>query len=69
MNPAELKYYPFMISLNNGTASCNVSSPKIRFPKETKYINVKVFNMITTKMKLKQWQNIFDKIVNIISIV
>ena len=54
MNPAELKYYPFMISLNKGTASCNVLSPKIRFPKETKYINVKVFNMITTKMKLKQ---------------
>ena len=29
MNPNELKYCPFMISLNKCTGSCNVLSPKI----------------------------------------
>ena len=33
-NPIELKYYPFMLSLNKCTASCNVLSPKICVPKE-----------------------------------
>ena len=41
MNPVELKYYPFMISLNKCTGSCNVLSPKIFVPKETKDINIK----------------------------
>ena len=45
MNPNELKYYPFMISLDKCTGSCNVLSPKIY---------AKAFNMITKKMKLKQ---------------
>ena len=36
MSPAELKYYPFMISLNKYTGICNVLSPKICAPKETK---------------------------------
>ena len=49
MNSVELKYYPFMISLNKCTGSCNVLSPKIYVPKETKDINVKVFNIITNK--------------------
>ena len=35
MNPVELKYYPFRISLNKRTESCNVLSPKICVPKET----------------------------------
>ena len=48
-NPVDLKYYPFMISLNKCTGSCNVLSPKICVPKETKDINVKVFNRITNK--------------------
>ena len=43
VNPVELKYYPFMIGLNKCNGSCNVCN-----------INVKVFNMITKKMKLKQ---------------
>ena len=47
MNLVELKYYPFMISLNKYTGSCNVLSPKIFVPKETKDMNVKAFNMIT----------------------
>ena len=38
MNHAELKQYPFMISLNKRTGSCNVLSKKICVPKETKDI-------------------------------
>ena len=53
MNPVELKCYSFMISLNKCTGSCNVLSPKICFPKETKDINVKAFNMITNKDEAK----------------
>ena len=41
LNPVELKYYPFMISLYKYTESCNVLCPKICVPKETKDINVK----------------------------
>ena len=48
LNPVELKY-PFMISLDKCTGSCIVLSPKICVPKETKYINVKAFIMITKK--------------------
>ena len=53
LNPVELKYYPFMISLNKFTGSCNVLSPKICVPKESKDINVKAFNMITNKNETK----------------
>ena len=49
MNPNELKYYPFMISLNKCTGSCDVLSPKICVPTEIKDIYVKAFNMITNK--------------------
>ena len=41
MNPFELKYYQFMISLNKCAGNCNVLSPKICVPKEKKDINVK----------------------------
>ena len=41
LNPVELKYFPFMINLDKCTGSCNVLSPNICVPKETKYINVK----------------------------
>ena len=54
LNPVEIKYYPFMITLHKCTGSCNVLSPKICVPKETKDINVKTFNMIQVKMKLKK---------------
>ena len=54
LNPVELKYYQFMISLDKCTGSCNVLSPKICVPKETKDINVKTFSMIQVKMKLKK---------------
>ena len=49
LNPVEIKYYPFMISLNKFTRSCNGLAPNIYVPKETKDINVKTFNMITNK--------------------
>ena len=53
MNPVELKCYPFMISLNKCTGSCNVLSPIRCFPKETKEINVRKFNMIINKTEVK----------------
>ena len=34
INPAELKYYPFIISLNKSTGSSNVLSLKICVPKK-----------------------------------
>ena len=36
LNPVELKYYPFMISLDKGSGNCNVLSPKILFQKKQK---------------------------------
>ena len=53
LNPVELKYYPFMISLDKCNGSCIVLSPKICVPKKTKDINVKVFSMITNKNEAK----------------
>ena len=34
LNPVELKYYPFVISLDKCTESCNVLSPKYVFQKK-----------------------------------
>ena len=53
MNPDELRYYPFMISLNKCTGSCNALSPKICVPKETNDINVKAFYVTTNKNEAK----------------
>ena len=53
-----------MCSLDKCTGTYNVLSPEIRIPKETKDINVKTFNMIMYKKKLKQWQNISHAILN-----
>ena len=61
LNPVESKYYPLVISLDKCNGRCNALSPKICFPKKTKYKNVKVFTLITSKKKLKQWQNVFCK--------
>ena len=36
LNPVELKYHPFMISLDKCTGICDVSLLKIIVPKETK---------------------------------
>ena len=53
LNPVELKYYPFMISLDECNGSCNVLSPKICVQEEIEGINIKVFNMITNKNEAK----------------
>ena len=42
-----------MISLDKCNGSCNVLLPKTCVPKETKDINVKVFNIITNKNEAK----------------
>ena len=41
INPVDLKYYPFMISFNKSTESCNALSPKICVPKEKKAYTLK----------------------------
>ena len=43
ISPVQLKYYPFMISLNTCAGSCNVLSPNVCVLKETKEKNVKAF--------------------------
>ena len=56
LNPVELKYYAFIISLDKCTGSCNVLSPYICVPKKKKRkkeINAKAFNMITYKNEAK----------------
>ena len=67
MNPNELKYSPFRISLNKCTGNFNALHPKLRVPKETK--DVKVFNMITNKDEAKAMTKHFSFIVNANSIV
>ena len=42
-----------MISFDKCSGSCDVLSPKICVPKETKDINVKAFNMIANKNEAK----------------
>ena len=49
LDAAEFNYYPCMFSLGKCSGSCNATddlSTKIKVPSKTKYINVKVFNMI-----------------------
>ena len=53
LNSVELKYYPFMTSLDRCIGSCNVLSLKICVPKERKDIHVKAFIMITNKNQAK----------------
>ena len=53
LNPAELKYNLFMISLNKRLASCNVLSPKECVLKETKDTNVKTCHTMTNKTEVK----------------
>ena len=58
--PVELKYYPFTISLNKCTGSCNVLSPKTCVSKGTKDIYVTAFNMITNKNEAKATTELFS---------
>ena len=56
LNPVELKYYSFMISLDKSSGSCNSVddlSTKICILIKTKDVNVKVFNMITNRKEAK----------------
>ena len=53
LNPVELKYYPFMISIDKCTGICNVLSLKIYVLKETKDINNEALNLIINKIEAK----------------
>ena len=58
LNLVEVKYYPFIISLDKCTASFSVLYSKICVPKQNKTkqkkdINVKAFNMIANKNEAK----------------
>ena len=56
LNPVELKYYPFMISLDKYSGSCNSIddfSTKICIPSKTKDTKYKVFNVITNNTEAK----------------
>ena len=56
LNPVELKYYPFMISLDICSGSCNSVhdlSTKICVKNKTKDVNVKVFKMITNRKEAR----------------
>ena len=68
LNPIEISFYPFMISLDRCNGRCNTVDDlpaKICVPNKTKYEkNVKVFNMITRINKAKKLVNIFHVIVN-----
>ena len=54
LNPLELKYFPFLMSLDKCNGSCNVFSPKTCVLMKAKDINVKVFNIITNKNEAKK---------------
>ena len=51
LNLVKFNYYPFMISLNKSSGSCNNVfddlSAKVCVPSKTKGVNVKIFDMIT----------------------
>ena len=53
LNPVELKYYPYIISLDKYNGSCNALSPKIYVSKKSNDINFKAFNMITNENEAK----------------
>ena len=56
LNPVELKYYPFMISLDKCSGSYGSAddlSTEICVPSETENVNLKVFNVITNRNEAK----------------
>ena len=56
LNPIEISYHPFMISLDKYSKSCNSVDDlckKICVPSKTKDVNVKVFNMTTNRNEEK----------------
>ena len=56
LNPVDLNYYPFMISLDKCNGSCNTLtkiSGKICFPNKTEDVNLSVFNLTKRKYESK----------------
>ena len=53
LNPVEVRYCSFMISLDKCTGSCIVVSPKICAIKEAKDVNIKAFNTTANKTEAK----------------
>ena len=53
LSPVELKYYPFIISLDKCCGNRNVLSPKLYVPKKKQKTNVRAFNTITIKNETK----------------
>ena len=56
LNPVELKYYPFVSSLDKCNGSCNsfnVLFMRLCVASKTKDVNVKIFNMTTNKNETK----------------
>ena len=67
LNPVELNYHQFLISLDKSSGSCNFVdylSTKICIPSKTEKININVFNMITNKNEAKTMINQFHVVVN-----
>ena len=62
LNPVELKDYPFMISVDKCSGSCNVLSPIVGVPKKKKKQktkDAKLVNMITNEMKRNNHKTYF----------
>ena len=56
LNTVDLKYYPFMISLDKCNGNCNFVnelSMRICVQNKTKYVNVNLSNMITNRSEAK----------------
>ena len=68
LNHVELKYYPFMISIDKYSRSCNAWYAKISVLKQAKDVNIKAFNIIANKNEAKAMENIFHMIVNAVSL-
>ena len=60
LNLAELKYYPFTISVDKCPGNCNVLPSKVRAPKKKKHKNFKVFNVITNKNQAKTMKKLIS---------
>ena len=56
LDSVDFKYYPFVVSLEECSEICNFVndlSTRTSVPSKTKDVNVKVFNMITTRNEAK----------------
>ena len=52
LNPVQLNYYPFMISLDKQNKSCNALDDLYKIiyvSSKTKQVNIKVLNLVTRK--------------------